>query len=488
MHEHTMPHTRVDRIAIPDDPEEIRALFQRRMRERDKVHNPHKTPDKDMLPEENRATEVPRSVPNKQATRKFKPYRVILLTKEETRAIDEGRLTTDEIKNRDTSRDDGIPKPQRIAEPKPRQATCAEASSEQVHRAEPDQTSTRAGENRETDRIHTSPCVNTGRDQETGLGDAQARAGGDKTSTGKVHETGPDVGPARAGEVGETERVHEKGQASPRHDTSTELSSEQVHRPGPDRKSKRAGEDNKTDRAHTSPDENMGQGQAGETEWVHEKGRTWSRQVTSAETSSEQDHTAGPDRTTRRAGEDNETDRVHTRPDENTARVQAGETERVHEETQPSAGQDTDTEMSPEQVHRAGPDWTSMGTAEDNESVRVYASPDTKRTRSTGHDQTARRSEPGKTERWDRSTGRTREPEETSKRPGTTTVSTRNRQGTRRQDQTAGRREPVRSARVSGPTESAGQRANKTLHAPTKRDQTGPRRRQQKTRRRKHGT
>ena len=98
-------------MALPEDPEELRALLLRRMRERDRVYNnPHETPVKDTAPEADRAAKEPQSNPNKQARRKPKPYRVIYLTGEETRAINEGRLTVEDVKALNADRDDDIPK------------------------------------------------------------------------------------------------------------------------------------------------------------------------------------------------------------------------------------------------------------------------------------------------------------------------------------------------------------------------------------------
>ena len=188
-----MPHTRADRLTLPDDPEEIRALFRRRMRERDKVHNPHVTPDEDTSPKEDRAAKVPQSTPSKLARRNTKPYRVIYLTEEEVRAMDEGRLTAEEIKYRDTRRDDDIPKAQRSAKPRSRQETGHEANTGQVHARGPDKAPTGTGDTGETEEDH----------------EKSARVHRENSETGRVHVTDRDS---------RVERRHEHG-AGPRNRT-----------------------------------------------------------------------------------------------------------------------------------------------------------------------------------------------------------------------------------------------------------------------------
>ena len=154
-----MTATRTGAWALPDDPEELRNLFLRRAQERDRAgtrddklsmmrtsaktpkgtrdnvepeekptkpnrgpgpqdNNPHETHGEGMAPKEDRGTKEPRNTPTKQAREKPKPYRVIYLTVEETRAIDEKRLTVEEVKALNVKRDDDIPEVQTSTEAK----------------------------------------------------------------------------------------------------------------------------------------------------------------------------------------------------------------------------------------------------------------------------------------------------------------------------------------------------------------------------------
>ena len=108
-----MQPTRTGRVTIPEDPEELRALFLRRMRERDKVHNNPQGPTKrDTASEEGRDTKEPRRTPAKRPGQRPKLYRLIYLTGEEARAIKEKRVTVEEVKSLNENRDDDIPKSQ----------------------------------------------------------------------------------------------------------------------------------------------------------------------------------------------------------------------------------------------------------------------------------------------------------------------------------------------------------------------------------------
>ena len=214
--------------------------------------------------------------------------------------------------------------------------------SEQVHRAGPDPTSKGAGKDNELDRTHARP----------------------DESTGRVQGTGPDVAPARAGEDRETGQVRTKDQASSRR--------------GPGQTPKGAGEDNESDRAHTKPVESTARAQVRETERVHEKAQPGPRQGTSAEMDSEQVHRAGPDQTSKEAGDDNVSDRTYTRPDESTGRVQ-----------------DTGPDVAPA---RAGVDReTGRVRMKDQRAPDKSRVPTRRWHGSTRHGQMPRQREPGKT-------------------------------------------------------------------------------------------
>ena len=159
-----MAHTRADRVKLPDDPEEIRALFWKRMRERDKAHNPHMTSDEDTTPKEDRTDRKPQSIPSMQAKRQNKPYRVIHLTEEEARAMKEGKLTVEEVKVRDPLRDDDIPRARKMAKPRSRQETGHEAHVSQAHMRGPNETPTGAGKVASTDTSRTGSTTRIRRD------------------------------------------------------------------------------------------------------------------------------------------------------------------------------------------------------------------------------------------------------------------------------------------------------------------------------------
>ena len=180
-----MQPTQTGRVTVPEDPEEIRALFRRRMRERDKLYNnPQGSPKGDTAPEEGRDTKEPRRTPAKRPGQRPKPYRLIYLTGEEARAIEERRLTVEEIKALNEDRDDVIPKVQTTSKVETQGATVTRSP---------------------TGNGPTRDAVD-----QTSLPQKSSSS----TSSERVHETGPDVTPARAREDSETGRVHAKDQAS----------------------------------------------------------------------------------------------------------------------------------------------------------------------------------------------------------------------------------------------------------------------------------
>ena len=216
-----MQPTRSGRVTIPEDPEELRALLRERMRERDKKNiNPHESPSKDKAPKEGQGTKEPRKMPTKQAGQKTKPYRLIFLTGEEARAIDEGRLTMEEVKAHNVMRDDDIPKVQ-ITTKARSQETSSGTSSGWVHETGPYETPAEAGEIWEMRRVHRQ-------DQSKPRHESRP-----SRSMGRVHEIGPDETPAEAGEHSESGRVHGEDQSNTRQQSSTDTSSARVHNTGP---------------------------------------------------------------------------------------------------------------------------------------------------------------------------------------------------------------------------------------------------------------
>ena len=241
-----MPPTGTPRIALPDDPEEIRALFTRRMRERDRVHNPHVTPEKDRAPATERDGKQMQDAYNKQAVRKHRSYRLIYLTGEEAKAIKEGSLTCEDVRRNNPDRDDDIPKDRNVTMTKPQQEASPEASACRNSGRGPDQTSTGTGEDNKSGRRHNSADTSTGRVHGTRPDVTPARTGKNKeegrvqekdqgrSRLERAYESGPDATPERAGEDGETARVHEKAQTSSRQETSPNTSTGQVHGTRPD--------------------------------------------------------------------------------------------------------------------------------------------------------------------------------------------------------------------------------------------------------------
>ena len=62
-----MQPTQTGRVTVPEDPEEIRALFRRRMQERDNLYNnPQGSLKGDTTPEEDRDTKEPQRTPSKR--------------------------------------------------------------------------------------------------------------------------------------------------------------------------------------------------------------------------------------------------------------------------------------------------------------------------------------------------------------------------------------------------------------------------------------
>ena len=205
-------------MTIPEDPEELRALFLRRMRERDMIYNNPQEPHKgDTTPMEGRDTKEHRKTPTKRTRQQPKPYRLIYLKGEETRAIEERRLTVEEVKSLNVDRDDDIPKTQATTKAKAQGANSTSG-----------QTGTVPARDSE---VQTSPRQGSRAD----------------TSTGRTSEKGPDETPAEAGEVRETGRVHDEGRPSSRQETSSDMRTGQVQERGPDETPAGAGEVRDTD-------------------------------------------------------------------------------------------------------------------------------------------------------------------------------------------------------------------------------------------------
>ena len=301
-----MQPTRSNRMIMPEDPEELRALLMERMRERDRKHNnPHVAPSEDTARKEDRGTKEPRKTSTKQTRQKAKPYRLIYLTGEEVRAIKENSLTVEDIKTLNVDRDDDIPKVQTTIKAKtqgasatscqtgdgpdkdnmdqtgPQQEPNADPSTGRAHERGPDETPAGAGEGRKTGRAHgegqTGPRHEISADMRPG----------------RVQATGPDETPAGAGEDRESGRAQGKDQTSARHEASTDRSSRRVHEKGPDRTPARVEKVGKTD---VSRD--------GSTD------QTSHRQRSDAGTCSRRDHETGPDETPAGAGENRESGRV----------------------------------------------------------------------------------------------------------------------------------------------------------------------------------
>ena len=259
-------------MVLPEDPEELRALFLRRARERDSA------------PEDTRDSGEPKTVPTKpsrgqgtKASQKPKPYRVIRLTVEEAKAIDEGRLTVEEVKALNVERDDDNPKVQRTTEaeaqgtrntrcqtatgdtrgaegqPSPRQESKSGTSSKWVHKTGPDETPSGAGEGSETRRVHHED--QTRPQQESSP----------NRSTGRVHETGLDGTPVGTGEVSGTGRVRGEDQTSPRQEIISDMRTGRVHETGPDKTLTGAGEVRESGRVHGEDQTSSRQGSSSGT-------------------------------------------------------------------------------------------------------------------------------------------------------------------------------------------------------------------------------
>ena len=421
-----MAATRTGRMVLPEDPEELRALLHRRVLERARRYDdPHRTPKEDTTPETNQAAKEPQRNPIKQTKRKPKPYRVIRLTGEESRAINEGRLTVEDIKSLEPDRDDDIPKAQMTTKAKSHQGTSPDANTGQVHGRGPDETPAGAGNVRKSDRVHEED--QTGHRQETGT----------TRDAGRVHETGPSEIRPEAGEDGEAGGVHEEDQTSRRQETCADVSTGRIHdtgpneahtgpedvyetsanrdratdqagprpRPGPDmiRRSQRTGPDETLTRKEDDRDSTRVHGETSETGRVPMKDQASSRVHTGSDMSTGRAHEAGPDVTPARAGENSETgrarvkgqagprqERVHeTGPDVAPTRAgEDGKTGRVHATDQASSRVHASSGMSTGRAHEAGPDVTPARAGEDSESDRFHNSSDTstRRVHETGPD------------------------------------------------------------------------------------------------------
>ena len=259
-----MSPTCTTRITLPDDPEEIRALLRRRMRERDCVNNPHMTPEEDRAPETIRAGKRPQRADTAQTARKQRPYRVIRLTAKEAQDIEEGRLTSEEVKRINPDRDDDIPMVRSSAKAKPLQETGQAGELGQT-RSQP-----KTGPDTRTGRVRVTGPEMTPAADET---EREARPAQDEDQAGRRQE----------------EQGHDEGHSSSMHKTSPDTKSGRVHEKGPEETPAGAGTDREASQAQ---EEDQASRQVGQG---HDEGQTCSQHKMGPDTRTGQVHGIGPE-------------------------------------------------------------------------------------------------------------------------------------------------------------------------------------------------
>ena len=352
------------RRTLPEDPEELRALFQRRAQERDKRrYVPHETPEEDTTPEV-----VSPNTRNKQPRRKTKPFRVIRLTVEESRAIDEGRLSVEELKDRDANRDDGITVAQRTAEPRSRSQTKTgpDTRTGRVHETGPEETPAGAGIGRETAQgqgVGQAGHQQVGQAQEEGQRSPQSEESGQASDMGQTSprpKTGPDA---------RTAQVHKAGPEESPAETGTDRESDQVQeedRTGEDRESAQVNDEDQA-RHRREPSPSLGKGRSYETgpdENPTGVGtfQTSPRPRSGSGTSTRRVHGTAPDEPAREAGGDGEPDRSHAREQASHRQKpydQASHRQGPYISTGTGRAHETDPDVIPTgagTVHERGPD------------------------------------------------------------------------------------------------------------------------------------